>query len=156
MTRRAILAAVAAGALCAPAAADAKKPAICTDAGVAEVLAANDEQLNAGVGQIECGDVTSDGRRDAVFTILSGGTAGPTQFGVIAGRAELLLIDDGYRVTVDVVNARRFDVQQPVYKEDDANCCPSAFRFTSYRFRDGEFKAGKSKRYKKFKRRFSP
>ncbi len=119
-----------------------------------EVLAANEENAGAGINQIECADVTGDGVREAVFTVLSGGTAGPTQFGVITSKGGLLLLEDGYKVAVDVVNERRFDVQQPIYKKSDANCCPSAFRFTKYVWDGERFKPRKGSRYTKPKRRF--
>jgi len=148
-----LLAAVAA--MWAPATA-AAKPTICTEKGIAGVLAAADEDAGAGVGQIECGDATGDGSKDAVFTLLSGGTAGPIRVGVVASDAELVFLDDGYKITADLVNDKRFDVQQPVYKSDDANCCPSSYRFTPYRWTGSDFEAGRSKGYTKFKRRFTP
>jgi hypothetical protein len=130
------------------------KPSICKKKGVAEVLAAGGKDAQAGVAQHICGDVTGDGKKDVVFTLLSGGTAGPIRFGVIGRTEGILLYEEGYPVTVDRVNPTRFDVQQPFYKKSDANCCPSAFDVTPYRFRNGAFKAGKSRRYKHFQERF--
>jgi hypothetical protein len=150
---RTLLAAAGLAALALPATADAR-PAICTKKGLVEVLAAKGKDPMAGVAQIRCGDVTGDGRKDSVFTLLSGGTAGPTRFGVIRGGGDLVLFKQGYKVTVDRVSSTRFDAQQPIYKSGDPNCCPSAFRFTPYRWTGSAFKAGESKRYRKPKQRF--
>jgi hypothetical protein len=104
---------------------------------------------------VECIDITGDGKRDALFTVLSGGTAGTTHFGVIAGPGGVLVhYEDGYKVGVDAVSDTRFDVQQPIYKKDDANCCPSSFAVTPYRWTGTKFKAGKSTSHKKPSKRF--
>jgi hypothetical protein len=109
--------------------------------------------VDAGFGQVICADVTDDGRRDGLFTVNSGGTAGPTHFGVLT-RKQLALYEDGYKVSVDRVNGHRFDVQQPFNRRDDANCCPSAFDVTPYRWKGSAFKAGRSHRHKRPQQRF--
>lgn len=139
-----------------PALAEAK-PSICTKKGLVEVLAANDESALEGPNQLLCGDVTGDGEKDAVFTLLSGGTAGTTRFGVVYDGGDELLIRDGYKVTVDIVGKTRFDVQSPFYASDDANCCPSAYFFVKYEFDtfNEQFELSRrSERYKKPKQRF--
>jgi hypothetical protein len=154
MTRHILAAAVVAAAVL-PATADAK-PTICTPEGVTEVLTAEGESSLAGVAQIRCGDVNADGDADAVFTLLSGGTAGTTKFGVIAGGGSpsLLLFKDGYKVSVDRVNHIRFDVQQPIYKASDPNCCPSSVTFFRYQWNGSKFKRSRGDTYKKPKQRF--
>ena len=136
------------------------KPTTCKTTTIENALKDAGESTGAGIAQVRCGDVTSDGTKDAVFTVNSGGTAGPTQFGVLrgasetAGDLELVLLKDGYKVTVDRVSKRRFDVQQPIYKSNDANCCPSAYRITPFLWNGERFKAGKSDRNKKPRQRF--
>ena len=58
------------------------------------------------------------------------------------------------KLTIDRVSNQRFDVQQPYYASDDANCCPSAFDVFPYRFNGTTFKRGTSKRYKHFQKHF--
>ena len=100
-------AALAALALLVPATA-AAKPAVCQRATLEAELVdggqltveriANGQRVNL----VRCGDVTDDGDADALFAVVSGGTAGNTRFGVIEGRADgspgaLLLFKRGYR-----------------------------------------------------------
>src|SRR6185436_10286160 len=93
-------------------------------------------ELGEVVDLIRCGDVTGDGATDVVFTLASGGTAGDTHFGVIEGGAdgagEVALFKEGYKVGVARHNSRSFDVLQPYYGSNDANCCPSSYRQTRY------------------------
>ena len=124
----------------------AAKPDVCTKRSIKATLLAAGEDPMAGIGKVDCGDVTADGRKDAVFTVLSGGTAGAVRFGVIRRGIGLVLYEDGYKVGVDRVGRRRFDVQQPIYRKADPNCCPSAFRVTPYRYKRGRFVAGDSTR----------
>lgn len=139
----------------------AAKPKACRAKVITEALVAAGHDNGAGFGSIRCGDVTHDGAKDAVFTVLSGGTAGATHFGVFTGPSEtsgdssLILYKPGYKVGVDRVNSRRFDVQQPFYRKSDANCCPSAFDVTPYRWTGSGFKAGKATRHKKPGKRFT-
>jgi hypothetical protein len=140
-------------ALLMPSTAEAKAKA-CRAKVIKEALVAAGEDVSAGFGDIRCGDVTRDGAKDGIFTVLSGGTAGATHFGVFTGRSDtagdstIAYYDSGYKVGVDRVNSRRFDVQQPFYRRDDPNCCPSAFDVTPYRWKSTKFKPGKSKRFK--------
>jgi hypothetical protein len=121
----------------------AAKPAVCTKKSIRTTLGLAGKDAMAGIGTVECGDVTADKRKDAVFTVLSGGTAGAVRFGVIRGGAgKLLLYRKGYKLGIDRVSRRQFDVQQPVYGEDDPNCCPSSFAVTEYLWGGGRFRAG--------------
>src|SRR3712207_8478707 len=54
------------------------------------------------VSQVRCGDVTDDGVKDAVYALNSGGTAGNTRFGVIAGgeRPTVVKSAKGYKLRV--------------------------------------------------------
>jgi hypothetical protein len=119
------------------------------------------EDVDNGVmpGLVRCGDVTADGVTDAVFTLTSGGTAGDTRFGVLQGGAngilgKRILFKQGYKVGIARHNNRSFDVMQPYYDSDDANCCPSSFRQTRYTWNGTRFKAGKAKKLKKAPARF--
>ena len=74
---------------------------------------------------------------------------------VVTGLGGVLTPDaNGYKVSIDVVSDRRFDVQQPIYKRNDANCCPSAVTFTKYLWVGQNFDARKGPRYAKAKQRF--
>jgi hypothetical protein len=130
-----------------PATAQAK-PRSCQRHAIKQAVRAAGDSVDAGFAQVICGDVTADGRRDGLFTVNSGGTAGATHFGVLT-RGHLVLYEDGYKVSVDRVNDHRFDVQQPYYRRDDPNCCPSAFDVTPYRWTGAKFEAGHSKRHKR-------
>jgi hypothetical protein len=116
---------------------------------------ANDVVVNL----VRCGDVTSDGVSDAIYTLTSGGTAGDTKFGVLEGNADgtlgrRILNKSGYKIGIARHNSKSFDVMQPFYRSTDANCCPSSFRQTRYTWNGSRFKAGKAKKLKKAPPRF--
>lgn len=138
-----------------PATAQAK-PAYCSAKAIQEIRVASGKPKLAGINSVVCGDVTDDGVKDAIYTVLSGGTAGPIRFGVIRGGSEVTISFErtGYKVTVDRVNDHRFDVQQPFYAADDPNCCPTAFDVIPFRWDGGTFKRGRSTRFKHFQKRF--
>ena len=100
--------------------------------------------------------MTDDGTADAVFTIFSGGTAGDIRFGVYRGGAnpKLVLFRQGYKVGIARHDRRSFDVLQPHYGRNDANCCPSSFRERRYTWTGSRFKAGPQKKLKSAPRRF--
>jgi hypothetical protein len=89
-----------------------------------------------------CFDFTRDGRVDLAVSIASGGTAGDVGFVVFRRAAagwRVALSGAGYklglaRIGGDVV------ATQPVYRRNDANCCPSGgfdhrrFRWNGARF----------------------
>lgn len=124
------------------------KPAACKRATVKAAIEHDGGSVDVGFGQFICRDVTGDGRKDALFTVLSGGTAGATHFGVFS-RAKLELYEAGYKVQVRRDSSRRFTLEQPFYKADDPNCCPSAFDYTPYTWSGKGFKAGRSERSKR-------
>ena len=140
------------------------KPALCTASVIEETLKASGrldpDVVEAGilVSLIRCGDVTADGATDVVFTLGSGGTAGDTRFGVIEagadGAGEVVLLKTGYKVGVARHNRRAFDVMQPYYGKNDANCCPRSYRQTRYTWTGAKFKAGKAKKLRKAPARF--
>jgi hypothetical protein len=122
-------------------------------------LSQDDIDGGVGVSLVRCGDVTGDGVTDAVYTLSSGGTAGDTQFGVLQGNAnntlgKRILSKKGYKIGIARHNSKSFDVMQPYYDSDDANCCPSSFRQTRYTWTGSKFKAGKAKKLKKAPARF--
>ena len=145
--------------------APAAAPAVCTIDPLQQALMAagkltqDDIDNQAGVDVIRCGDVNGDGIKDALFTIGSGGTAGDVRFGVVSGQAngvadQLLLWKSGYKVGVALHNKTSFDVLQPHYGKNDANCCPSSFREYRETWNGTHFKAGKSKSLKTAPKRF--
>jgi hypothetical protein len=119
------------------------------------------EDIDSGtvVDLVRCGDITGDKITDALFTLASGGTAGDTRFGVLQGNANTilgkrLLFKQGYGIGIARHNSRSFDIVQPHFEGDDANCCPSSFRQTRYTWNGKHFKAGKAKKLKKAPARF--
>lgn len=140
-----------------PAAASAKPP-LCTPDVIAATLVGAGHETDGVVNLIRCGDVTGDGATDVLFTVASGGTAGDTHFGVIEGGAdgagEVVLYRSAYKAGIARHNSRSFDVMQPYYRSDDANCCPSSFRQTRYTWTGERFKKGKAKSLKKSSSRF--
>ena len=142
--------------------AQAAKPPICRAAKIQQILIdagkLTQSEVDEGmiVSQVRCGDVTADGVKDAVFGVASGGTAGQVRFGVVRGGAREGLVDyrRGYKVSVARRSRRAYEVLQPIYADDDANCCPSSFRITTYRWKAGKFTAAGSKRVKNAPDRF--
>jgi hypothetical protein len=125
------------------------RPAVCRTATIAAglvdrgKLTMQDIELGRAVTTVRCRDLTGDGQRDALFAIASGGTAGNTNFGIIIGRAggapgRLALYRDGYKVGV-AVTAGEPEVLQPIYRRNDANCCPSSFEIRRYRWTGERF-----------------
>ena len=163
MTRLSLLIALAALALL-PATAVAK-PQVCNPDVIQQALidagklTQEDVDLGMVVAQVRCGDVTADDAIDAVFTIASGGTAGATHFGVLQGREDgsngaLLLYRQGYKIGVARHSRRAFDVLQPHYRKNDANCCPSSFRVRRFTWTGDHFKRAKARKLKHAPRRF--
>ena len=163
MTRLATAIALAALALL-PATAAAKPP-VCSPTIVQDALISagklTQEDVDNGeqVDLVRCGDVTADDAIDAVFTVASGGTAGDTRFGVLRGNADgsngaLLLFRPGYKVGVARHGRRAFDVLQPHYAKNDANCCPSSWRMQRFTWTGSHFKRGKAKKLQHAPRRF--
>jgi hypothetical protein len=138
------------------------KPQICFRSAIDQLLIA-DGKLDAhavkaheDVDLVRCGDVTGDGTTDAVFTINSGGTAGDIRFGVYRGGAspKLVLFKSAYKVGIARHDRRSFDVLQPHYGPNDANCCPSSFREQRFTWTGSRFKAGPTKKLETAPARF--
>jgi len=82
-----------------------------------------------------CFDFTGDGLGDVAFGILSGGTAGPTYWAVFRGvRTSSKRLSRRYRKVAErfsgskttlLRSKRLVAVQTPIYRADDANCCPT-------------------------------
>ena len=147
-------------ALLAPAA--GAKPRICGAKNIQGLLinlgklTPNDVKNQMRVDLVRCGDVTGDGRADALFTISSGGTAGDIRFGVVRAGSEdgLVLYKPGYKVGIARVNRRAFEILQPHYGKNDANCCPSSFWLTRYTWTGSRFTAGAAQQLKHAPSRF--
>jgi hypothetical protein len=166
MKKLASLVGVAAAACVAAAAPAGAAPAVCTADVVHQTLIAagkltqqDIDEFGVKVDLLRCGDVTNDGASDALFTLASGGTAGDTVFGVVRGNPDgtaggLVLFKQAYKVGVARHNSRSFDVLQPHYGKNDANCCPSSFRQRRYTWTGTRFKAGRTKKLKNAPLRF--
>ncbi len=77
--------------------------------------------------QVICFDFTRDGRIDIAVSIASGGTAGDVGFAVFRRtRAGWRpgLTGAGYKLGLARVGSDLVE-SQPVYRKNDANCCPS-------------------------------
>jgi hypothetical protein len=123
-------------------------------------LTDDDVSGNAGVDQIRCGDVNGDGNVDALFSVFSGGTAGATRFGVIAGTADgaagpLLTWRRSYKVGLALKSSRSFEAIEPHYGANDPNCCPRSFVITTYNWDGRRFLAGKTHKTKTVPARFT-
>jgi hypothetical protein len=156
--------ALAALAVLLPATASAK-PDICQRSTVQQELvdigrlSTEDVALGEIVTLVRCGDVTDDGRTDALFAVASGGTAGNTRFGVFEGSEDgspgaLVLYRRGYKVGLARRDHKSFEVLQPHYGRNDPNCCPSSFRMHRYTWFGNGFSAGKAKKLDRAPRRF--
>jgi len=90
-----------------------------------------------GVDMVYCRDLTRDGKRDMAATIFSGGTAGDTAWIVFrrVGAQWRLALGHLKAYKVSLVFKRGGDVieTQPIYKENDPNCCPTG-GFDHHRF----------------------
>jgi hypothetical protein len=92
--------------------------------------------------RVICHDFTRDGRIDIAVTIASGGTAGDVGFAVFRSTPngwQVALARNGYklglvRVGGDVVSS------QPIYKQNDPNCCPTGgFDHVRYHWNGSRF-----------------
>lgn len=82
-----------------------------------------------GIGSLTCGkDLTADHVADMALTFSSGGTAGDVAWAVFrraSGVWKLALTRlDVYKLRLDVLFGDPIETV-PVYKRDDANCCPT-------------------------------
>ena len=143
----------------------AAKPPVCDREVVQQALISAGKLTEEGIGfgegvdLVRCGDVTDDGDKDALFTVASGGTAGDTHFGVLRGREDgspgkLELYRSGYKIGVARRDRRSFEVLQPYYDSDDANCCPSSYRLRRFAWTGDHFVRGKARKRKTAPRRF--
>jgi len=74
-----------------------------------------------------CFDFTRDGRVDLAVTIASGGTAGDIGFVVFRATAagwRVALTGAGYKLGLARLGHDLVETQ-PIYRKNDANCCPS-------------------------------
>jgi hypothetical protein len=97
-----------------------------------------------------CRDLNGDGRKDALF-VLVGGRSGGAFFGGIVGGAgngpSLLAWSGPYGKTTFGFFRSRPALAWPVYREGDANCCPSGgWRVRRFVSSGGTFRALKAVR----------
>ena len=74
-----------------------------------------------------CFDFTRDGRKDMAVTIASGGTAGDIAWVVFAETPtgyRVALVQGGYKLSLYRVGGDLVS-SQPIYRKNDANCCPT-------------------------------
>lgn len=164
MLRRLVLATLLiGGASAAPAAAAGDVP--CSQEGIATTLAMQDPKYAevteggyGGIGQILCADVTGDGTKDALYSLLSGGTGGAFNWGLVVGDGEqprVATVGGGYKLAVALLDGK-VQTGQPVYRRGDANCCPrGGFRIRTYRWNGTRLALASNKHVKTLPRRFS-
>ena len=145
-----------------PAAAAAAAPAVCVAKTLMDELVARGKVTAAGhgfgVSIVRCADLDGNGERDALFAIASGGTAGNIHWGIMLGGTggapgRLALFRDGYKVGV-AVRGGAPEVLQPIYRRNDANCCPSSFEIRRYRWTGDHFTLRSRHRTKTAPKRF--
>jgi hypothetical protein len=104
--------------------------------------------------KVICYDFTRDGRTDMAVTIASGGTAGDVGwvlFRAIPTGWAVVKTSSGYKLGLfrtggDLVNI------QPIYKSNDANCCPTGgFDHTQYHWNGKSFVMARNWHTKTFK-----
>jgi hypothetical protein len=79
------------------------------------------------VGAVICFDATRDGRTDMAVSFFSGGTAGDIGWAFFAAKADgwrLAGSGEGYKLWL-LRSGTKLEVRQPVYRKNDANCCPT-------------------------------
>jgi len=90
----------------------------------------------ASADQVICFDFTRDGRTDVAASIASGGTAGDVGFVVFRATAagwKVALKGGGYKLGLRRAGGDLV-LTQPIYRKNDANCCPTG-GFDHRRFR---------------------
>ena len=90
--------------------------------------------------RIAYGDISGDGKEEALVSLFSGGTAG--NLGVLLFRAgaekpELVAAFPGYKLG-GVFDGGVLTVTQPLYAGFEPNCCASGFKFTRYKIVDSK------------------
>ncbi|MCK5084873.1 MAG: hypothetical protein KAQ64_04430 [Candidatus Pacebacteria bacterium] len=94
----------------------------------------------SGIGKghpIIFGDLTQDGIDEAVVPVSSGGTAGDTAYAVFSVQnnklTKLFYNLNIYQVILKIEDGQLIE-QTPFFSENDANCCPSFYRYTYYKY----------------------
>jgi hypothetical protein len=80
-----------------------------------------------GANQLICHDLDGDGAVDMAFSVASGGTAGNQWWIALrhaGGRWRVVHVGNGYKLGISRTG-RDVVVEQPVFRKNDANCCPS-------------------------------
>ena len=107
-----------------------------------------------GVSVLLCHDFTRDGRVDMAFTFASGGTAGDVAWVVFrrAGAGWKLALSrlSGYKIALRRAGADIVETQ-PIYLENDPNCCPTGgYAHTRWSWNGRRFAAVRAWRTKRF------
>jgi hypothetical protein len=107
----------------------------------------NAKLLPSQADAVICFDFTRDRRVDMAVTIASGGTAGDIAFAVFRGSASgwsVALVKGGYKLGLARVGGDLVQTQ-PVYRPNDANCCPSGgFDHVRWRWNGSRFVVARS------------
>jgi hypothetical protein len=94
----------------------------------------------AGIAGVLFGDLTGEGRLDAVVPVHGGGQSGVVAYfvyAIVGGRVrDILAVNDTDRALLSIHAGRLIEVT-PAYRRGDARCCPSVLRTTVMRW-DGQ------------------
>lgn len=92
--------------------------------------------------QVICFDFTRDGRIDMAITVFSGGTAGDIAWVVFRNTKlgwRVALARGGYKLGLRRLGGD-LALSQPIYRQNDPNCCPSGgFDHTRWRWNGTRF-----------------
>lgn len=153
------LASVALGgaAVAAGPAVSASSPA-CAEATLTEIAIAKDPENvsfaleNHGAILRTCRDLDGDGRKDALFTVESGGSGGAFLGGIVSDGGDgprLRAWVSGHSRTSFGFRKGRPAFAWPVYRKGDANCCASGgWRVRRFVADSGGFEALKTQRFR--------
>jgi hypothetical protein len=104
--------------------------------------------FGAGLDRLICRDLTSDGRKDMVASVFSGGTAGVEAWVIFRATS------NRWKLAFRRVNLYKVGIRStpggiveidPVYRANDPNCCPSGgYDHTLYHWKSGKFSAGRT------------
>ena len=115
---------------------------LCSPAGAKSAHAQTGVGIEGAPDRLLCFDLTRDGRRDLALTVASGGTAGDVAWLVLVGTptgSRVALARGGYKLLL-VRRGRDLVETDPVYRNNDPNCCPTGgFDHTRWRWNGHRF-----------------
>jgi hypothetical protein len=107
------------------------------------------ERAGGGIAGVVFGDLTGDGRLDAVVPVLGGGQSGVVAYfvyAIVGGRVrDILAVNDTDRALVSIEAGRLVEVT-PAFRRGDARCCPSVLRTTVMRWDGQQMRVRSSRR----------